>query len=36
MNRIDELSISRKRKEAASGGGNICLACNGNEDVDPG
>ena len=26
----------RKRKEAGSSGGNICLAYNGNEDVDPG
>lgn len=25
-----------KGKKAGSGGGNICLAYNGNEDVDPG
>ena len=31
-----EIAARRKRKEAGSGGGNICLAYNGNEDVDPG
>ena len=29
-------ALWRKRKEAGSGGRNICLADNRNEDVDPG